>query len=765
MKNRHSPLVERHSAVVPAPSLALGNLEQDLLADAQCESGFSNVGALVPPKFDTRFVIRSKGGKIVLCALIPFHEKASPGIKHPWTGSMEVVFDFRNDEFGYTQFVFAEGKEVGIREFAPYPESKSTASTPVRPTSFRFVHRTNRNSSLFALRKILFYAEFREADLFRFGDVIGFNLCRNDAASGGMSSWSLLAGNGALDATSLGRLHRSPSQNVRKQSAPQFSPVKNFRVSVTNDTPMVVVNRGYTLKSLDAEMAGLSSLGIRRLHWIDYSNFPAFWALPLWDKNARDTQKNCGDLLPAACTAARRHGIELVPDFKIFDLSFPSRVGTPKQRDKIAREGTSDLLCIPEMLNAKDAFMQTNPAWRRELALPIRTLRIFSLEPFSADAVLSLSQSKDNLTYTPVKLRKGMAAPRKVRRPNLRWSPDGMKAEPGTHESWVLEIDDLRIKAPLLKVEIQGGNTIRNRHFALIEAIGADGGTVPFICSDHMPKKNTGEVFDFFGAWPGWNNTNDHAYNFTTIDSKSFGITWVEPPALPGVLEPTHPKAQEIWLGRIDHYLEHDVAGISIRTLCHHRRCQSWLQYAFAPSAIAAFESEQGRSPEANERDFALMRRVRGSALGDFLSEAASRIRAKKKKSIFQVETGGELPPEHESRMALYYDYEHWISSGLFDELHVRSITAHSPWLRRVILPLARKHGVEVHLLTRNQANGHGPQDFLNIRKSASDAHALGYHGINFYESANLYELTDADTFLPRAMGSICIREAIAVTR
>lgn len=73
------------------------------------------------------------------------------------------------------------------------------------------------------------------------------------------------------------------------------------------------------------------------------------------------------------------------------------------------------------------------------------------------------------------------------------------------------------------------------------------------------------------------------------------------------------------------------------------------------------------------------MRVVRGEAMGDFLSAAAAKIRAKRKKSIFQIEAGGELPPERESRMAMFYDYEKWIGSGLFDELHVRSITGHSP--------------------------------------------------------------------------------------
>ncbi len=136
-----------------------------------------------------------------------------------------------------------------------------------------------------------------------------------------------------------------------------------------------------------------------------------------------------------------------------------------------------------------------------------------------------------------------------------------------------------------------------------------------------------------------------------------------------------------------------------------------------------------------------------------------------KKKSIFQVESGGELPAGQESRMAIFYDYEKWISSGLFDELHVRAISAHSPWLRQTILPLARKYGVEVHIMTRNHAEGFGPRDLIETSRIVSDAKSLGYHGLNFYESANLYELTDADTLMSRAMGALCVQGAVQVSQ
>lgn len=758
-------LIGKQTAVVPAGSLSPRSLGKDLLADRNCQQDFLRLAAPVPAKFDTRFLVRRHAGKVAVAVLLG-RKKGSAAEEIPgYRGSVELLFDFRNDGLGYTQYVFRQGSEVFTREFAPYPETKSTAALPPKPLSYKFLPLGAQNNPYFSLPKIMFVAVFREEDLFAFGGTIGFNVCRHDLESSEFSSWSFAAGNGAPDASSLGKLHRVAPKNPQPQLVPHVSPAKSFRVSVTNDTPMVICNHAYTPQSLDAEMAGLSNLGVARLHWIDFLNFPGFWSMPGWRRNYEKSVKNCGDLLAAACKAARRNGVELIPDFKIFDLSFPARDGTTWKKHRIKREGAVDLLCIPEMMEAQDAFLQMRPDWHRTTKLPIQTLRIFSVASIDSGASVQLSQSSDNRLFDLVRLRKNTVSIKKILRSNLRWSPDGIHPEPGTHACWMIEIRDLRLSNKFLKLEISGCvSALQNRQFAMVEAIGPDGLPNSFVCSDCKPQKGGDQEFDFLGAWPGWNNSNDHAFEFTTLNPASFGIALLDDAVLPGVLEPTHPKTRKIWLGRIEEYLEHDVAGISFRTLCHHRRCHSWLQYAFSPTAIRAFETEHGRPPEATEKDFALMRRVRGAALGDFLAEASARIRAKKKKVVFQVETGGELPADRDSRMALYYDYEKWISSGLFDELHARSIPGHSPWLRGTILPLARKHGVEVHLMTRNHVGGFGHADLLDIQKAAIDAREMGYSGLNFYEAANLYELTEENTFLHRAMAAHCIRQAVQPT-
>ncbi len=770
-----APSIERHLIIRDDGDVSLPALTRMLFSGKECESGFVGVAAPVPPKFDTRLTVQRKGAELVIAALLSTAPRRLHTEDPLCCGSVEISFDLRNDGFGFVQFIFQEGASVTVNDFSPYPEAKSTRWKLPRVKRWGFEAVKPTNPTYFGTSRIVFYAAFRESEIFSCSPTVGFNVCREDQVTGEFSSWNFLAGCGAPDATSLGKLHRSQKAKAIAMTPAHCPPRVSeapapFRLSVTNDTPMMVCGGPYTPDTLDSEMRILKSWGINRLHWIDYSNFPAFWTSPSWRENFRKTQRACGDdLLAAACNAARRHRIELVPDFKIFDIGFAGGWEAPNVEGRlpfVKGMKSIDILGIPEMQGHEDAFMQTNPAWRRKTAYPIETLRLFSSEPLPelTLADIQLSQSVDNAHYASLGGRTITMAVRQVARPNLRWTPAGNVREKGTHRAWMLELRGLSIAQPYLGIEIKGARGINgaltNFHFALVEAIGADGREVPFSCAGPSPAKFPGSKYHFFRKWPGWNNHNEPAVARISMPLSGFGITFIEPPALTGMLEPTHPTAQKIWLDRVEWYLEHDIPGIGIRSLCHHYHCGSWLQYAFAPSVISEFERQYGRKPEAGEEDYARIRLLRGEALGAFLSEARARIRKNQKKLIFQIECGSELPAANESRMAIYADYEKWIASGLFDELHARAITGHSPWLRNVILPLAHKHGVEVHLITRNQSKGLDIRDCVETQRMVSDARQMGYHGLNFYESANLYEIGADGIVLPRAMAEPCLKEA-----
>jgi len=607
---KKSSLVERHLVVEETEDWGISELRRRLFLGEGCEGGFTNVCAPTPPKFDSRLLVLRKGSEVMVAVLVSTFArevKWEGGRMIFDRGGIEVVFDSRNDGFGFTQFVFQEGRDVVLNEFAPYPEARVTSRAAVSVKRWGWEDGRAQDPSHFRVCHALFFAVFDAAELFQFGPTIGFNVCRSDAYTGDFSAWSFLAGHGAPDANSLGKLHRDARTAAReRRQAPLYPAVKNFRVSITNDSPMMICNRAYTPEGLDAEMRALGHWGVRRLHWIDYSNFPSFWRrLPLWRDNYPATLRACGeDVLAAVCRAARKRRIELVPDFKPFDLSFLVHGGDSGGKGVLPGFDGARIAVIPEMLDSPDAFMQTNPAWRRAASFPIHTLRLFSTGRLPDPRGLRVSQSADNITYKRVRV--GRVVVKKVSRPNRRWTPAGIENAPGKQSVWRIEISGLSISKPFVRVEIPGADgSLVNRHFALIEAVGQDGSEAPFLCSDSRPLKADVGQFDFFGKWPGWNNYNDHAWQWSNIRLADFGIALIEPPVLTGLLEPTHPKAQKIWLDRVDYYLDHDVAGVSIRTLCHHRRCPSWLQYAFAPSALAAFQKKHGRLPKAQESDYA----------------------------------------------------------------------------------------------------------------------------------------------------------------
>jgi hypothetical protein len=246
---------------------------------------------------------------------------------------------------------------------------------------------------------------------------------------------------------------------------------------------------------------------------------------------------------------------------------------------------------------------------------------------------------------------------------------------------------------------------------------------------------------------------------------KHLGLSFVEPETMPGLLEPTHPEAVQVWLERIDFCLKSGVDGVSLRSLRHHNGCPSWTQYSYAPTVLKQFEKLFGRAVEATDEDIVRVREIRGEAFGKFLAEASRRVKAKGKRFIFQMEVVGGPLNAVNSRMGMNFNIEKWIADGLFDEIYMKIISGHSPWVRTVLLPFARKHGVKIQLITANVSAGYGHTDYRINERIVSDAVALGYDGVNFYESANLYELTESAAIQPRGMGKACIARAAEIIR
>jgi hypothetical protein len=769
------PLLGRRLYVTDEPGSSLASLRKIMHGDTGYETDFVMSNAPVSPKNQTRFMVRRQGSKLLICALLHICNRDSRKgpAGSPYHGAITLSFSQKGDSTGFVNIGFAEGMPPSYSSFLPCPEAKSTLYPLLRPTSWEFEHFVNNPGSIFESEEVLFHALFEEKEIFAFNDAVGFNISRADSDASEGSSWSFTT---AMNCD--GMLLRSSEVKFPVPQAPSVSPAKTLAIGLTNDPLMVMTLRPYTPAGFDGEMRALKKWGLNRYHWIDNTGLEAM--LPCYpsmrDSHYTRSLKNCGELLPAACKAAHRHKLDIVADVKLYDLSWLAEPSEKHRGHDKVFDGAV-FLPMPDLKDKDDAFMKANPAWIRRAKFPITALRLYSLDPIPAIKLsdISLFESDDNMNYHPLRLAGAKIAVRKTARSNRRWAPDGIHPDKGTTASWMLELSGIKITKPFLAFEAAKTDaTLLNRNFAIVEAVSADGTEAPFIIGNQVhattgsPGKQVegiGRRFSFSSAMGGWLNLDESAVAIRRWPLKHLGLSFVEPETMPGLLEPTHPEAVQVWLERIDFCLKSGVDGVSLRSLRHHNGCPSWTQYSYAPTVLKQFEKLFGRAVEATDEDIVRVREIRGEAFGKFLAEASRRVKAKGKRFIFQMEVVGGPLNAVNSRMGMNFNIEKWIADGLFDEIYMKIISGHSPWVRTVLLPFARKHGVKIQLITANVSAGYGHTDYRINERIVSDAVALGYDGVNFYESANLYELTESAAIQPRGMGKACIARAAEIIR
>ena len=232
------------------------------------------------------------------------------------------------------------------------------------------------------------------------------------------------------------------------------------------------------------------------------------------------------------------------------------------------------------------------------------------------------------------------------RRRHVRWEIDGRHEEEGDFQNWMLEISGLDCRTPFIEIACnKPGLKFTNPAFLFVEAEDASGHIAPIEISQRLYKSGPAR-FSFHPSWQGWGNHNEWIVNPATWGFSPLCLAFVDPPCLAGLLEPTHPASRRIWLDRVQSLLDRGVDGISLRILCHHNNATSWLKYSLGPTVLDAFAKCYGRAPEATEEDCLKIRKIRGEAITELLREIRQRSSVPRRKVIFQIETGFELPPE-----------------------------------------------------------------------------------------------------------------------
>jgi hypothetical protein len=538
-------------------------------------------------------------------------------------------------------------------------------------------------------------------------------------------------------------------------------------VSMTYDPPMCIVPNYYTPARLKAEMATIASWGVNRLHWIEYGDWPSFWDAAnwtnaeqqeYWAKNSEPTFRHCGkNLLRCAVQQARANGLEIFADLKVFDLAINNTFCKGYPESSVVDLENRPAIAIPELAAHPEWTMQANPEWVLPERYPITQLRLHSDQvlPRLSPAQIRLWVSDGNQNYRPygktISLTQGT-----LRRPHQRWTPAGNMQEPGHRKQWYIELSQLNLRQPYLAIEIERDEVSFTGHaFELVETNGAP---LTLACSG-----NRREGF-MFGEW-GWNNHTEFNLRRRTLTGRNIGMAFREADRIPSLLEPSFAGARRIWLERMKKIFAAGCDGVSIRTFCHHNFHLSYLKYAFAGPVREEFKSRYHRPPQATPEDYQRIRRIRGEFFTQFLRDARKLANRFVRKLAFQFEPGIEVPVEYDTRMQIHLDFETWLEEGLLDEVSLKWISSESQFVHEKVLPLTRRHGVPVHVISRLLPMGLDARALETTEALLVGAWRAGLDGFNFYETMNVMEMNPLGISIPKGFSDPAIRNAIQALR
>lgn len=739
---------------------SLSAIKAEILKHESVNERFTLPATPAPARDQTLFKAYRNGDELMIAVAVL--ESFAPTTRHttspmPNRNSIEMFFAPWNDELGWAQFCFGPDGSVQTFHHSPYAQAASTVFSPVSLKRHEWETDTeSRTHRLYWL-----FAWFSVSDVFRAGDVCGFNVVRYSPPLEEWSSWNHASAVGFQDATTFGRLglrkqgkkDEVPSRVV-KLGPP--TPTKDFRLSVTYDIPdNIGYSSGYTPKRMEKEFEVWKSYGIERAYWIEYgplSQWPSLFTPEFYQlkgearehflRNVALTRKTCDDTLKWAVKAAKRVGMEIFAVYKPFDQGFNFSFTTEHEKARVKEIENKFAVAHPDVAANQEFTMRANPAWLRKAVFPITRLCLWSQQPIPAfdPAKLALWTSTDNQKFTKyrgaMKVRVGV-----VKRAHSRWTPAGKVAEPGSAKNWRIELSELAVKAPFLAIEIEGKRfALSHRMFAFVEAWGKNGTAAPVELSG-AGNRTTGYMFN--KTWLGWANQTEPIIDTYTWAGPEFCLRFGDAEQISTLLEPTQEGAHRVWMKHIKRILETGVDGVDIRTIGHHSGTESYLKFAFAESVRAEFQRQFGREVEATEEDYQRVRKIRGDAYTRFMAQASALAHSRGQKLAAHIEWGTEVPAHLSLRLQMQMELQwaRWISEGIVDEVSLRGWGSLNRHVQASILPLARKHKVGVHVVSTNLAGGLDVRAMELAPRLAVEARDAGFSGYSFYETDSLLRM------------------------
>lgn len=494
---------------------------------------------------------------------------------------------------------------------------------------------------------------------------------------------------------SEGKFEKNPSDvRVGSRTAASSQPFfLETLVDFADDTANA--DRTLTANDIDAFMAKLAELGIRRVVWSYYGDGHGGLLNPIgyipedghpnqWI-NRDDTYRELGNPLKVAVEAGHRHGLEVYGYFKPYEtgpgVMFPE--GSPEGKDW----GLLD--CIGGKLGWMDPFVRNNPHLRikrRTDDIPdwaaaatvcaIRLTKKDALPTRITREHIQIWTSANNFRYHPSGVKFVLAESVEAARRDSRDQHGNLLTRKGDPVR-VLTLSGLNLEDKYILVTTDYGDGTAdfvNSGLAIMIAQDAQGREIPgdfasggaIWCEDLVDFRNGGLMFDYgFGAAPV-------ALDAVNTNGKQGFIAFARGRNgyLPGALCETEPEVQRFWLRCLDEMIAAGVDGVDFREEGHSTHTDHPEDYGFNSVVLEKAKSRQGDLLKN-------VAEVRGEAYTEFLRECKRRLAKAGKRMRYNLQLDFFRPNPPSDRLLAYpaniqFDWQRWLDERLMDGAVIR---------------------------------------------------------------------------------------------
>ncbi|MDI1334922.1 MAG: hypothetical protein PSU94_01960 [Lacunisphaera sp.] len=507
-------------------------------------------------------------------------------------------------------------------------------------------------------------------------------------------------------------LHGSPAE----APSPVTGASRQFMLETMVDFPddALTAGRVLTPQDIDALMAKLAELGVRRVSWGYYADGRGGFLNPSgfseddtyhtdskveW-KYFDATYRLLGNPLKVAVEAGHRHGLEVYAYYKPYETG--GGIMFPEGSEPARKWGRMD--CIGGKFSSMDPFVFANPDLRikrRTDDIPswagpaaVHTIRLTKSDaaPTRLDAAhLEIWTSPNNFGYQPKPVKFAFAESVEPAAREVRDHFGNVLTRRGDPVR-VLTLSGLNLEDKYILVASSfsdGKPDFVNSGLALMTALDAQGREIPGVfasggavwAGNLVDFRTAGLMFDYgWGAAPiimdASNTPVDESVVLPPTAAKPRGKQGFIAFArgrnshLPGALCETDPRVRAFWLQCIDEMIAAGVDGVDFREENHSTMTDHPEDYGFNDAILEKARLRKGDLLHN-------IAEVRGEAYTEFLRECHHRLAKAGKAMRYNLQVDYFRPDPPPNRLPAYpanvhFEWQRWLDEGLLDGVILR---------------------------------------------------------------------------------------------